>query len=402
MTKQTTQPTRIAMVASQAPPAYGGAGTQALNLARRLVALSFEVDLLTQNQLLAARSDNIDGVSIRRAPGERIARLLPRRIAQIFRTATYTIWLSWLLARGRYRVFHVHGNYWFALVPAVLSRVLRVPVVLKVTRLGEDDAQTVRDKRIAGIRLGSIYSLPMRWASVVIALNDEIASRHADAFPDVRLLRVPNGVDDQAFAFSEHARVAMRKRLAVPVDAIVYLFVGYLAPHKGTAELLEAWKRIAPVNSDAWLVLVGPSSGFYRELSEDVAAAGLALNASRVLMLDQVEVSAMPAIYAAADVFVLPTQAEGMPNSLLEALASGLPSVVSSAPGVSEVVAGARSATTLPTVSADALSAALVHAVRGSDDRASKLPRRFRLDEVAEAYGNLYGSLIARNRKDAA
>jgi hypothetical protein len=79
-----------------------------------------------------------------------------------------------------------------------------------------------------------------------------------------------------------------------------------------------------------------------------------------------------------------------------------VPSVVSTAAGVCEVVADAKSVTTIPMVSVDTLAAALVHAPRGTDDRTSKLPQRFRLEEVADTYGTLYGSLIARDRKDAA
>ena len=141
---------------------------------------------------------------------------------------------------------------------------------------------------------------------------------------------------------------------------------GYLAPHKGVDVLLEAWSRFSQ-GRDAHLLLVGPSAGFYRELRRDVSERAEA--ARSVQVLDHVQFGEMPAIYAAADAFVLPTEAEGMPNSLLEALASGLPAIVSNVPGVSDVAECAVGVHTLGAVTADEIVERLcLVAADGRDD----------------------------------
>ncbi len=171
--------------------------------------------------------------------------------------------------------------------------------------------------------------------------------------------------------------------------------MGYLAPHKGVDVLLEAWSRFSQ-GRDAHLLLVGPSGGFYRELRRDVSERAEA--ARSVQVLDHVQFGEMPAIYAAADAFVLPTEAEGMPNSLLEALASGLPAIVSNVPGVSDVAECAVGVQTLEAVTADEIVERLrLVAANGRDDaRSSKLPAQFELDHVARAYAALYARLVSR------
>lgn len=391
----TTTDLRIAMICSQVPPVYGGAGTQALNLGRELALRGCEIEILTQNQCNVPRVERRDGVVIRRAPGESLANVLPRRAAQIARTLTFSAWLVWMLSRRRYSVYHAHGNYWFGLVPALFSRLRRVPLLVKVTRLGEDDARTVFGKRVGPVRVGSLYGLPMRRAEAVIALNAEIEARHTELLPSVPVVRFPNGADTRALAYSSAGRAAGRAKLGIEDEDLVYLFVGYLAPHKGIRELLEAWVDLrAPKSRRCWLVLVGPSDGFYRELDPD--ASKLAGRGEGVIALEHLPTTAMAEMYSVADIFVLPTRAEGMPNSLLEALAAGLPAVVTLVPGVKDVVEGVPDVIGIERLDASGLRDALDRAAELVGSRASKLPERLSLSEVANLYLGLYHTVVER------
>jgi len=396
------------MLCSQAPPVYGGAGTQALALAGALTRHGIEAEVLTQNQMRTAGREVLSGVLVRRAPGEAIARLLPRRLGQVCRTLTFALWLSFRFSRERYDVYHVHGGYWFALVPACFARLRGVPLIIKVTRLGEDDAETVHAKKLAGVPVGWLYSLPFRSADAVIAVNTEIAARHRERLPAVELHEVPNGVDVDRFACTPARRRSGRRRLGVRDDALVALFVGYLAPHKGVAELLEAWPRVierASSDRPHALVFVGPAVGFYRELADDLSKMALSIDGPSLRILEHVETDVMPELYAAADVFVLPTRAEGMPNSLLEALAAGLPVVASRIPGVTEVVAAALGGgALLDDLDPEAIASALISAFGQADAAADQSPRRsvvpasLSLTTVAATYSALYERLTAQRR----
>ena len=110
----------------------------------------------------------------------------------------------------------------------------------------------------------------------------------------------------------------------------------------------------------------------------------------------------MPALYAAADIFILPTQSEGMPNGLLEARAAGLPSIVTSVPGVTEVLRdspGSYVVIESPSpknirVALQAMTAEVQQrSSSGCHHRRSLLPATYSLDSLAATYLALYGVL---------
>jgi glycosyltransferase involved in cell wall biosynthesis len=331
---------------------------------------------------------------------------MPRRIGEIIRTLTYTLWLLLRLARGRYDVLHLHGNYWFGLAPTLVSGIFRTPLVLKVTRLGDDDAFSITQKRFGRIPIGRLYSMPTRAARLVITLNREIAQRHHVQFPTVLALSLPNAVDVNRFQPTSESRALARAELGIPKEAAVALFVGYVTPRKGVSELLDAWHQIALSRSEtpnnAFLLLVGPDCGVYRELAHDasIRAASDSARDEGVRVLRHISGESMPAVYAAADVFVLPTRSEGMPNSLLEALAAGLLVIASRVPGVIEVVSNDPSTILLDSVSVDNIRNAVNDCfARAHDVRAARVPRWLTLEEVSAAYVEIYRALIKYNTK---
>jgi glycosyltransferase involved in cell wall biosynthesis len=397
------------MVCSQAPPVYGGAGTQALALATHLARRGCVVDVLTGNQLLAPCHETRDGVTIRRSRGERLVRKLPTRIAEIMRTATLMLSLTAWLARRKYDVYHVHGNYWFAIAPLIFARLTRAPFVLKITRLDDDDAETSAHKRAGPFPAGWIYAAPMRLASLVIAVNSEIARRHRSRFPNVPVACLPNGVDTTRFTVTGGKRAQVRREHRISQDASVALFVGHLTPRKGVTELLDAWHefvaRRTQTDTPALLLLVGPGSGFYRELSPALSGrvASASARETGVRWLSHLAPESMPDIYAAADVFVLPTRSEGMPNSMLEALACGLPVIAARVPGVTEVLERDVGASILIDSPAcgeilGALQAAMsVRQDKPRHRRAARIPPQFTLEQLADTYLDIYRRLGTRD-----
>ena len=103
------------------------------------------------------------------------------------------------------------------------------------------------------------------------------------------------------------------------------LFLGSWIGRKGTAELRAAWQRLAAERDDVSLTVAGVRDGVR-------ARADLA-GVPRVKVIDSVARADLPALLAEHDVFVLPSWFEGMPLSMLEAAAAGLPCVVSAVSG---------------------------------------------------------------------
>ena len=105
-----------------------------------------------------------------------------------------------------------------------------------------------------------------------------------------------------------------------------FLFVGTLSLRKGVLELLDAWRQIGPQpHADLWMA--GPP-----EIDVDRALAGT----RGVTYFGNVPRARLTQLYLDADVFVLPTFAEGLSHALLEALSAGLPVVTTPASGCGE------------------------------------------------------------------
>jgi glycosyltransferase involved in cell wall biosynthesis len=212
---------------------------------------------------------------------------------------------------------------------------------VKVTRLGEDDPATVFAKLSKlGIPLGRLYGLSLRRACRIVCLTEEIAALAGERGLGGKVLRLSNAVLPERIAdLTVEERQAARADLGLPAKRPIVLFVGYLVRHKGVADLLRAWPDVVVAAgtgaSRPLLVLAGPYEGRYRELDPAITHAALEAQAvGNVRLLGHVAGERMAALYAAADVFVLPSHAEGMPNSLLEALANDLPAVVTPIDGI--------------------------------------------------------------------
>ena len=140
---------------------------------------------------------------------------------------------------------------------------------------------------------------------------------------------LPNGVDAEKFipATPERKR-AIRAELEWPVDATIYLYTGRFSIEKQLPWFLRAWQESAGENSLAVLVGDGPQRAEIEAIS--------ACTPRRVLILDSRDETAN--LYAAADVFFLPSTSEGLSNALLEAMSSGCAPLASRVGGTVETV----------------------------------------------------------------
>jgi glycosyltransferase involved in cell wall biosynthesis len=159
-----------------------------------------------------------------------------------------------------------------------------------------------------------------------------------------RLAVAPAGVDLQRFrpAVDDDERAACRRTLGLPEDGPpVLLSVRRLVPRMGLPDLLEAAARLHAGGVQALVALAG--DGPEREaLARRAEELGLA---DQVRFLGHVADDALPELYRAADVFVLPTRSlEGYGMSTVEAVASGLPVVATTAGASGEVLADLASA----------------------------------------------------------
>jgi len=164
-----------------------------------------------------------------------------------------------------------------------------------------------------------------RNADVVIAKCAAEADMINDIDPKIEVTIIPNGVDTDQF----------KPRDPIPdEDPLKLLCVARLIERKGQHHLIEAVKRIADHGIDVILDLVGSgdAEGEYRALGKSL------LIDDRINFRGYIPRLEMPEFYTQANIFVLPSYSEGMSVATLEAMASGLPVVVTKTAGTDELV----------------------------------------------------------------
>ncbi len=200
----------------------------------------------------------------------------------------------------------------------LLARELGVPFTM--TARGTD-LNVIADDPVVAAAIAEAAGRALACCAVSGALADRFAA--VAHVPRCRVLEVRNGVDLERFAPGDAG--AARAALALPANTPLVLGVGRLVPAKGFHVAAQALARIG---GDAELVLVG----------EGPDRAAIAAAYPRVRFLGPLPPDRVALAYRAADVLVLPSEREGWPNVVTEALASGLPVVASRVGGIPEIL----------------------------------------------------------------
>lgn len=234
----------------------------------------------------------------------------------------------------------------------------------------------------------------MRNAAALHALTEkERRDLLAQGVDDTRIVRVPNGV---ATPSRLPDREVARRRFGLGRRDRVILFLGQLHPVKGLDLLIDSFADVASASADLRLLVAGRDSGVRAAALAAVTRLGLG---DRVRFVGHVHGDDKLLAYGAADLFVLASRSEGMPNVVLEAAAMGLPMIISDAcqlPEVAranagEVVAATRAALTAALqrwLARDAATLAAMsrHARQLAEDR-------FSVTSVVDALERLYARI---------
>lgn len=235
--------------------------------------------------------------------------------------------------------------------------------------------------------------------SLIIA-NSEAIRRDLirERAPASRLWVVPNGVDAENFQPNPARGLAMRQSLNIMQDSLVMVIVANLIPYKGHVDLLDALSSIKDQLPGGWqLLCVGRDDGVGNSLREHAAALGLK---DRVHFLGSR--TDIPGLLNAADIGLLCSHEEGLPNAVLEAMASGIPVIATEVGGTGEIIENNVTGRLVPARDTTALSTAILELAKdpahrktlGSNARA-EIERAFQLDFSARAYNDLYQQLMS-------
>ena len=286
----------------------------------------------------------------------------------------------------------VHSRNWPAIDAVPAAWLAGVPLVVH----GEHGREVVdpdgRNRRRNRIRR-ALSPFVHQFVTVSVDLRRWLVEEVG--VPAAKVTAIHNGVDISRFgrAGQREARVM----LTLPANAPIIGTVGRLDPVKDQAGLVQAFAAVRVAHPDALLLVAG--DGPCRADLEQLAIA-LGQQGHVRLLGNRDDI---PAVMSALDVFVLPSIAEGISNTVLEAMASGLPVVATRVGGNPELVEDGVTGTLVARQNPDALATAIAGYVKDPDLRRRhgqasrwRVTGHFSLERMAEAYADLYASLAAR------
>jgi glycosyltransferase involved in cell wall biosynthesis len=253
------------------------------------------------------------------------------------------------MRRERIDVVHTHLRY-ASLVGRVAAALARRPVVSTIHNIVETGSGW-RD----AVRLRLDYLTARACCTALIAVSEtqRQAYLRATSVDPARIETHRNGVATDIFRPDPEARARLRAELRVGAETPLFMTVARLEPEKGIEHLLEAAARLRHRAPAARFAVVGAG-----ELRAELEARAAALGTSDTVRFLGARTD-VPALLAAADVYVHPSLFEALPMSILEAMAVGLPAVATDVGGVREIVAHEQTGLLVSPACADALAAAM-------------------------------------------
>ncbi len=274
--------------------------------------------------------ETIEAIGIRHVPVHAFTRRMdPRADLRAGRE------LSALLRRLDPHILHTHNPK-----PGVLGRLLGhrrgVPVVVNTVHGLYAQPGDSRRRR-AGVYAAEALAMRFSDMELVQNMEDMFTLRQLGA-PRSKLLHLGNGIDLKRFRAGTGSRargLRLRRQLGIPASAFVVGMVARLVWEKGYAEYFGAIDDLRRAGyDDIHFLVVGPhetgvQGAVDRDSLERMRAAGVHVLGSRTDVEN---------VYAALDVFVLPSYREGVPRTAMEAQAMGVPVVATDVRGCRQVV----------------------------------------------------------------
>ena len=377
------RPLRVLMVTTHFHPDVGGTERQAHGLARELLKRGHLVRVGTHRPRGLRAFETVDGVPVYRVirPFGRGAVYAGSYVASLIR-----LLIQW---RSHYDVIHAHLLFLDAVAAGWMRARLKKPVIGKAA-CGGSFGDVARLQRLPF--RGAFVSALRNLDRMVAPSRQVEAELCAFGFSLERIVRIPNGVDLSQFAPASD-RDAVRR--ALRVRGRVVCCVGRLDPQKGLAVLVEAWRRVVAAFPDVhlWLIGKGPQEHELRRVAE------------RLGLADRVWFGGgqpdVRSYLQAADIFVLPSLAEGMSNALLEAMACGLPCVATRIGGNEELITDRVNGVLVAAGDSNALADAIIRlfndsamAARMGRQTRQTVEQHYDLHAIADRYLTVYEDVL--------
>lgn len=312
--------------------------------AKFLVKKGIDVHVITQYNTGAAYEEEVDGIKVHRFkwlnPKKFKALIYFHGLKDNFRLLTYLISLFFNLMgicrKYNIDVIHAHHTIPAGFIGVIIGKIMRIPVIttahlMDITTHGTDEGplENIKDFE-SNFFYRKLIIFTLNSSEKIITVSSDLAKIINQMEIDsnkVTVLR--NAVDISRFKPIKN--VSMRKEYNIKENEILILFIGHLEPFKGIFELLNAFKKI--IKKNVKLIIIGEGHS-ENEVKEIVSKYNLT---DKIIFTGKVSPNVIQNYYQMADIFTLPSYTEGLPLVVIEAMACGLPVIVSNVGGIPEI-----------------------------------------------------------------
>lgn len=366
-------------------PVVGGLERQSHELAKALVRRGHTVEALSTRFDSGQYDEQVlDGVVVHRVPWLEYG---PMRFVQ----SPFSLSAVLLKLSRHVDIVHVHNISWFGAFVTLTAQGLGLPVVTKLPNIGDFGVPAMW-----GGPFGKLRIALLKRSDLIVAMTPESLAELSDiSFPASRVLKIPNGIP--MCQLKDSAGVAGGS------ESVVAVFAGRLTAQKGLKDLLHAWALVtarSPIPAVLRLVGEGPEEA-------DLLALAAALGIQHTVQFAGYSRD-VPQELARADLFVLPSYAEGNSNAILEAMRAGLPIIATRIAGAPIQVGAGGHRLLFSPGDRETLAERLLELISDPPLRLrfgaamrERVERLFSIERVAAAYEEGYKALLSGRRDEA-
>jgi glycosyltransferase involved in cell wall biosynthesis len=386
------------MIINYFPPEFSGQANFIINLSKILVKRDISVTIITAGKKKSRRYEKCDGYTVIRLGGweKDINTLYFALHASLFFAINY----------NKYDIFHIHGDPDAGVIIRFLANLVHRCIISETTLIDSDDPITIFRRRLGIIRKHS-YLL----SDAYVSLSSPITNRFNQAgISNTKVNQIPHAVDiDKYYPVTENEKKILRGKLSLLQEKIIMVTVGAVDKRKGHAIAIKTLNRLIKLGAKVHLLIIGPTKGLddhgaelrrlqayihKNELEPYVSFTGTISNVNKYLQ--------------ASDIFIFPSINEGSPSAMIEAMATGLPCVVSELDGMSAADAFNIDGSGIvvndysPKGFSDAIEKYIQDPLfaQNSGRLAREIAeKRFSLKKIADRYVQLYESTIFNRHK---
>jgi len=303
-------------------PAIGGVKQVVEELSKRYIKKGHEVHVYCSDsdkkRRIKRKEETINGVHVHRCRyWFKVA-----NFAYVFPSILWKLWREKNVDIIHSHVFG-HAHTFFA---ALVAKLKGVPLIHTTHCPWTEAYRSLIGRILLFITYRTFGKLSLKWADKIIAITPwEIDFIKRWGGNEEKIVIIPNGMAD--VFFKKIKNNDFKKKHGIKGKMI--LFFGRLNITKGPEKLAIAGKELLKKRKDLWFVFIGPDEGMKEKVKEIIKGE------KQMILLDPIyDRKEVAKAYQAADLYVLPSYREGLPLTLFEAMASGLPIVASPVNGV--------------------------------------------------------------------